>query len=893
MSSLRIGGIASGLDTENIIKEMLKAQRSKIERKVQEKTILEWKRDDFRTVNTKLLALRTATFDLKLSDTFNAKKAASSNESILTATAKSTATPGTYDVRVKQVAQKATLTSQQALGSKENVSSVAAQFGIEENTQIDFTLAGKNGEIPFSFTAGATSLADIIRIINDEDMGIRAYYDANVDRVFLMSTEFGENAAIKVKMDGMRDSGGNLLVDGEGKALSFLGDYLKLNIDVKSLNETAPASGRKITSNSALIIHDPAAITLSQMYEGGTAPASVSFTLKGEKDSKDFTFDTTISLQEMINQINNERLTTGLTASYDSSSGKVIFSSGGQVTISGDTDNFLRDKLNMTIGSQQGTLSSNTAVRVYDAANIKLNSLYTCEDLQFTLEGGQGSHKFSFNASSISATTVQDMIDSINLWRNTTGITASYDGASGKISLWDSCPLAALEAGSTATNATLDFNEALYSSSDGTPSGTLSALANGQDLTASFIYTGSGSLTSATYKSDGSIDFVAAGAADGDTITLNGGTDSLFDAEGNQHIPVTLTYDAAAGSWTYNSRSNDERMIAIRYDNEGFLADELNINMYEMKGTKAIIDFNDAQNLEFDTNEITLMDSINLNLQAANPSQTVRVTVTNDIDGAIEKIKAFVEAYNTAIVHMNTELTERRYNARDKYGGSFPPLTAEQKKEMSEDEIKAWEEKAKSGMLRGDSILFTAYSSTRCAATDPVQGLASTNTYKSLASIGISTPTFVRGSIEGGKLEINEDRLRAALEAEPDKVMELFTLDKVITNEEGKEILDWNGNPLRNRGVAIRLYEAVNDNITTITEKAGLPSAKIDNSLLTKEIGRIDDRIKSYEERMQEMSERYWKQFAAMEKMVNYYNSMSNWLSQQVAQMAGQNQQQY
>ena len=42
---------------------------------------------------------------------------------------------------------------------------------------------------------------------------------------------------------------------------------------------------------------------------------------------------------------------------------------------------------------------------------------------------------------------------------------------------------------------------------------------------------------------------------------------------------------------------------------------------------------------------------------------------------------------------------------------------------------------------------------------------------------------------------------------------------------------------------------------------------------------------------MQEMSERYWKQFAAMEKMVNYYNSMSNWLSQQVAQMAGQNPQ--
>ena len=150
------------------------------------------------------------------------------------------------------------------------------------------------------------------------------------------------------------------------------------------------------------------------------------------------------------------------------------------------------------------------------------------------------------------------------------------------------------------------------------PERNLSALANGQDLTAS-LFIPVPALTSATYKSDGSIDFVAAGAADGDTIVLNGGgLDNLFDAEGNQYLPVSMTYDGTTGTWTYNSRSNDERMIAIRYDNEGFLADELNINLYERKGSKAIIDFNDAQNLEFDTNEITLMDSINLNLQAAN-----------------------------------------------------------------------------------------------------------------------------------------------------------------------------------------------------------------------------------------------------------------------------------
>jgi len=46
----------------------------------------------------------------------------------------------------------------------------------------------------------------------------------------------------------------------------------------------------------------------------------------------------------------------------------------------------------------------------------------------------------------------------------------------------------------------------------------------------------------------------------------------------------------------------------------------------------------------------------------------------------------------------NSVLTEERY--RD-----YLPLTDDQKKAMSEDDIKLWEQKAKSGLLRSDSIL--------------------------------------------------------------------------------------------------------------------------------------------------------------------------------------------
>lgn len=47
---------------------------------------------------------------------------------------------------------------------------------------------------------------------------------------------------------------------------------------------------------------------------------------------------------------------------------------------------------------------------------------------------------------------------------------------------------------------------------------------------------------------------------------------------------------------------------------------------------------------------------------------------------------------------VNGKLTEKKY--RD-----YTPLTEEQKKDMTEKQIELWEEKAKSGLLRGDTIL--------------------------------------------------------------------------------------------------------------------------------------------------------------------------------------------
>ena len=76
----------------------------------------------------------------------------------------------------------------------------------------------------------------------------------------------------------------------------------------------------------------------------------------------------------------------------------------------------------------------------------------------------------------------------------------------------------------------------------------------------------------------------------------------------------------------------------------------------------------------------------------------VVITMRNDPTTLMEPIKKFVEDYNTMIDLINGLVKENVY--RD-----FPPLSEAQKEEMSEKQIEKWEEKAKSGVLRGDSIL--------------------------------------------------------------------------------------------------------------------------------------------------------------------------------------------
>ena len=90
---------SSGLDTEQIVSDLMRAERIPLDRVYQQKVLAEWKRSSYRDVNTKLLRLRNAAFDLRLQSSFLPRTVASSDASKITATATGGSVSGNYRIQ--------------------------------------------------------------------------------------------------------------------------------------------------------------------------------------------------------------------------------------------------------------------------------------------------------------------------------------------------------------------------------------------------------------------------------------------------------------------------------------------------------------------------------------------------------------------------------------------------------------------------------------------------------------------------------------------------------------------------------------------------------------------------------------------------------------------------
>lgn len=262
-------------------------------------------------------------------------------------------------------------------------------------------------------------------------------------------------------------------------------------------------------------------------------------------------------------------------------------------------------------------------------------------------------------------------------------------------------------------------------------------------------------------------------------------------------------------------------------------------------GGHAVID-GKTYNLD-DGNKITVANVI-YNLQSVG---STTMSVTQDTDSIVERVQSFVDDYNDMIDELNDKYYEKKYS-------DYGVLTKSQEDKMSEEEIKKWNEKAQSGLLNHSTIIGKMISKMRDALTNPVDGVSTK--YNSAYELGIDTKT------DQGHIELDEEKLRKALAADPNCVYETFgTLSK---NDDSDE-----------NGIAQRLGDIVNDTTKEIKKYAGTSAENSDGSTLGTNILDWLTKMSDFKSQMDAFEDQLYKKYDAMEVALSSLGSQLNYIT--------------
>jgi flagellar hook-associated protein 2 len=391
--------------------------------------------------------------------------------------------------------------------------------------------------------------------------------------------------------------------------------------------------------------------------------------------------------------------------------------------------------------------------------------------------------------------------------------------------------------------------------------------------------------TALTTGAGNTISFTINGTSFSFDPTNNSIQDIINKVNSDTSVNATIKYDITSNSFSIKSNSTGVAQSLNIQDTSGNFMSAIGLTG-TASGTDASVTISDGtrtNTIVRSSNSFTydgLTFNIKQNYTSDEDSTTstpdpLAVTISSDTTKTYEYLKGFVDKYNELIDQINTKLSEKSY--RD-----YQPLTDDQKADMTQDQIDKWETKAKSGLLRNDTILSGLLSKFRTTLYASVEGAGI-----SLSSIGITTSSDYT---QKGKLEINETKLKSALETKSDQIAKLFTTSSDVSYYSSLDTSALRSQRYNESGIGQRLSDLIQDAIRTTTDKygnkgsllikAGITGDRSEyTNLLYKEISDFEDTIYDLNSRLSDRENSLYSKYTAMETALNQLSSQQNSLA--------------
>lgn len=301
----------------------------------------------------------------------------------------------------------------------------------------------------------------------------------------------------------------------------------------------------------------------------------------------------------------------------------------------------------------------------------------------------------------------------------------------------------------------------------------------------------------------------------------------------------------------------------------------VNVNGQDMVMTRAsnsadidgmTLNFKDTFNADY-INEANAEGKYSLN-EANKPTgdSVVSFQTSTDSDKIVDAVKAMVADYNEMMSEIRTQYATLPYQNSSGSFQNYEPLSDEDKATMSESAIKAYEEKAKQGILFGDRDLSSLYEKMRGIFTPGGQEEAL------LQQMGLS---LTYSSSDGSAaLTLDESKLRSMLDSDPDTVADVFTRS-ATTGAANNGIMQQLKTQLDRYGSITGATKGI------LVEQAGTPlsSLTLMNNAWQKQIDSIGNDIEKWQDKLSAQVDKYTSMFSKLETLIYQMNSQSSTLA--------------
>lgn len=450
-----------------------------------------------------------------------------------------------------------------------------------------------------------------------------------------------------------------------------------------------------------------------------------------------------------------------------------------------------------------------------------LNYRYIATNSQIKIQKGSNTYTLSINTSE----TIDDIVAKFETVFGSGNVTFT----NGKLSIQSNEAFAIRQTSGTfmqvfnLANAPIVQNASTYSIQSTAHVGAISSNKTLSDIAS---YRGL-TLTNGELKiNDTSISFT-------NSMTLK----QLIDAINNSNAGVSARYDENSDKLILTSASTGQTTISVEDSGTGLSQLlGLDVGIFNVGSSAHIQISNDGVNWTdlYSSSNTFNYSGLSITIKDVS-SSTQTISVTNDVDAIVEQVKEFVNNWNELMDYIYTRLTEST-------------VTNKEESEMTDEE-------KMQGLLKNDSFLRTIFNRMREYITKNISG-----DIKYLWELGISTGSYGYQNMMAGKLELDEDTLRAKIQEDPEAVWAFFGNNE--TNSQG-------------------LAQQIQQYLREVTKYGGqIDSVAGLNGSIARQKRVLAQQLANWIERIQKKEQDLWTKFSALEEAVAKMQSMSSYLSQ-------------